>query len=343
MFFGGVDRGAATLNEGVTAVADGGAAGELFQYQIKAPVSLARQKSALLPIITDSVKGTKISIYNARVQAKHPLNGLRFKNSTGLHLMQGPVTVFDANTYAGDARIDDLAPGQDRLISYGIDLRAEVESRISSPLGELTKVVIRQGTVVLTKKLVEERTYTVRNRDQKKKTVLIEHPYRGDWVLLGFPTKPERSREVYRFPVVVEAGKTESLVVKEEKLIEESTELSNSPSDFIAVLIKGQKASSKIQDALKKVVKMREVLNQTTAERTRRETEVKNISQEQVRIRENMAKLTNNSELHTRYIKKLDSQESALEVLQTEISDLKDKEAQQKLELEQFLSHLELE
>lgn len=132
-------------------------------------MSLGRQKSALLPIVNDSVKGSKVSIYNARVQAKYPLNGLRFKNSTGLHLMQGPVTVFDANTYAGDARIDDLAPEQDRLISYGVDLRAEVESRATATLGEVTKVVIRHGTVVLTRKLVQEMTYTVRNRDQKKK------------------------------------------------------------------------------------------------------------------------------------------------------------------------------
>ena len=338
-----VASGALALSDGISAVAEGAQAGELFQYHIKSSVSLGRQKSALLPIINDSVKGSKVSIYNARVQAKYPLNGLRFKNSTGLHLMQGPVTVFDANTYAGDARIDDLAPEQDRLISYGVDLRAEVESRATAPLGEVTKVVIRHGTVVLTRKLVQEMTYTVRNRDQKKKTVLIEHPYRSDWVLLGFSEKPERSRDVYRFPVVVEAGKAEKLVVKEEKLTDELTELSNSPDDFIAILIKGEKATPKIQEALKEVMKMRAQLSETTAQRTRRELEVAGISQEQVRIRENMAKLTQNSELHTRYIKKLDAQETVLEGFQTEITQLKDKESQQKLALDQFLTRLNLE
>ena len=338
-----VANGALALSDGISAVAEGAQAGELFQYHIKSSVSLGRQKSALLPIINDSVKGSKVSIYNARVQAKYPLNGLRFKNSTGLHLMQGPVTVFDANTYAGDARIDDLAPEQVRLISYGVDLRAEVESRATAPLGEVTKVVIRHGTVVLTRKLVQEMTYTVRNRDQKKKTVLIEHPYQSDWVLLGFSEKPERSRDVYRFPVVVEAGKAEKLVVKEEKLTDELTELSNSPDDFIAILIKGEKATPKIQEALKEVMKMRAQLSETTAQRTRRELEVAGISQEQVRIRENMAKLTQNSELHTRYIKKLDAQETVLEGFQTEITQLKDKESQQKLALDQFLTRLNLE
>ena len=29
--------------------------------------------------------------------------GLRLKNTTGSHLMQGPVTVFEGSAYAGDA------------------------------------------------------------------------------------------------------------------------------------------------------------------------------------------------------------------------------------------------
>ena len=91
--------------------AQAGDVGELFQYEIDTPVTLARQKSAMLPIVNESVKGEKVSIYNQAVQAKHPLNGLRLVNSTDLHLMQGPITVFDGGAYAGDAKIDDLQPG----------------------------------------------------------------------------------------------------------------------------------------------------------------------------------------------------------------------------------------
>ena len=69
--------------------------GDFFQYEIDHPVSLPRQKSAMLPIVNGSVQGEKLSIYNPAVQAKHPLNGLRLKNNTELHLMQGPITVFD--------------------------------------------------------------------------------------------------------------------------------------------------------------------------------------------------------------------------------------------------------
>jgi len=40
--------------------------GELFQYTV-GNVTLARQKSAMLPIITDSVEIERVSIYNAAV------------------------------------------------------------------------------------------------------------------------------------------------------------------------------------------------------------------------------------------------------------------------------------
>ena len=106
--------------------AQAGNVGNLFQYVIATPVTLPRQQSAMLPIVNAEVKGEKVSIYNQNVLAKHPLYGLRCTNTTDLYLMQGPITVFDGGVYAGDAKIEDIPPGGERLISYGIDLDTEV-------------------------------------------------------------------------------------------------------------------------------------------------------------------------------------------------------------------------
>ena len=121
------------LRRGVQAAAQAGNVGNLFQYAIATPVSLPRQQSAMLPIVNADVKGEKVSIYNPAVQAKHPLYGLRFTNTTDLYLMQGPITVFDGGVYAGDAKIEDLPPGSQRLISYGIDLDTEVAPQSEGP------------------------------------------------------------------------------------------------------------------------------------------------------------------------------------------------------------------
>ena len=99
------------LERSVAAAVSAEAVGELFQYDIELPVRLDRNQSAMLPIVNQSVQGEKLAIFNQSVHAKHPLNGLRLTNITDLHLMQGPITVFDGGIYAGDAQVRDLAPG----------------------------------------------------------------------------------------------------------------------------------------------------------------------------------------------------------------------------------------
>ena len=130
---------------GVSTMATATKLGDFFQYAIDKPVTLPRQKSALLPIVNKDVEGTRVSIYNERTQAKFPLLGLKFKNTTGLHLMQGPITVFEGSNYAGDARILDLQPNEERLLSYAVDLGTEVNPVPSSDNGRLTMVKVVKG------------------------------------------------------------------------------------------------------------------------------------------------------------------------------------------------------
>jgi cell division protein FtsB len=66
------------------------------------------------------------------------------------------------------------------------------------------------------------------------------------------------------------------------------------------------------------------------------------MGQEQTRIRENMARLAQNSELYSRYVKKLDQQETEIEKLRKEIETLKGGEDEQKRELNDFLLGLDI-
>jgi len=149
--------------QGVQSAAQGGSVGNLFQYVIATPVTLPRQQSAMLPIAGGEVKGEKVSIYNQSVLATHPLSGLRFTNTSDLYLMQGPITVFDGGVYAGDARIADLPPGGQRLISYGIDLDTEVAPQSTGRPEELLSVRLLKGTAIVTHKYTQSVEYTVKN------------------------------------------------------------------------------------------------------------------------------------------------------------------------------------
>ena len=95
----------------------------------------------MLPIVGKDVEGKKVSIFNQNVQSKHPLLGLKFKNTSGAHLNQGPITVFEGSVYAGDTRILDVQPNEERLVSYAIDLGTEVDAQVGpgTPMGSLLR------------------------------------------------------------------------------------------------------------------------------------------------------------------------------------------------------------
>src|SRR5262249_24544447 len=150
----------------VGSAATAGKLGDHFQYVIDHPVTLSRQKSAMLPIVGKDVEGQRVSIYNPGVQARHTLLGLRLKNSTGLHLNQGPVTVFEGSTYAGDTRVLDVQPNEERLVAYAIDLGSEVEPQNGPGSAKLTNVKAVKGIVTTTTKVREERKYRIVNRSQ---------------------------------------------------------------------------------------------------------------------------------------------------------------------------------
>ena len=65
------------------------AVGELFQYTAPT-VTLARQRSAMIPILNDPFNVTKVSVFNQSVLDKHPLNGARLKNDSPARFICSP-------------------------------------------------------------------------------------------------------------------------------------------------------------------------------------------------------------------------------------------------------------
>jgi hypothetical protein len=213
-----VDTSPAGPGKGINPAAQGGDVGELFRYVITEPVTLARQKSAMLPIVNDSVKGEKLSIYNASVHPKHPLNGLRLVNSTVLHLMQGPITVFDGGEYAGDARIEDLQPGTERLLSYALDLDTEVAPGPERSTRSLAAITIADGSLIEDHLIDRTRSFVVKNSGPKTKKLLIEYPRDADWTLTAPKEPAEKTRDLYRFAVKAEPGKPANLEIVQQRI-----------------------------------------------------------------------------------------------------------------------------
>ncbi len=323
----------------VAALASASQLGELFEYTV-GNVSLPRQKSAMIPIITDNVEIERLSIYNPGVLPRNPLNGARLKNSTGHHLLQGPITVIDGNGYAGDARINDLPPGQERFISYGVDLQMLVDSIHAKEDNAVESAKIVKGTLLVQRKHVRSNDYVAENKSEKEKTLVIEHPREAGWTLLE-PAKPlETTDSLYRFKGKVPAGEKSSLTVKEELIEGES--LAILPGDLNALVVYQQEGHipQPVRDALLKAIQYRQGLADFERQINEQNEKLKQITDQQARIRENMKTVDKSSQYYNRLLGKLNDQESQIEKSQSDRDDLMQKRDEQRKQLEDYLKDL---
>ena len=327
----------------IRSVAAGEALGKLFRYEIAAPVSIARQRSAMLPIVTEDVAAEKVSVYDDRVMPKHPLAGVRLVNSTKLDLMQGPITVFEAGAYAGDARIEDLPAGSSRLLTYAVDLDVEVAPRFEPRPEELVSVKLVKGTLVVSRKLARRKLFEVKNSGSEPVRLLVEHPLEPGWTLVAPAEPTEKTRDRYRFAVAAEPGKPATLAVAEERLVSQTVALTNLDETAILLYSRAEVTSPAVKQALADVIERKREIERLAQERSRREQEIRVVDQEQERIRQNMAQLDRASDLYTRYVRKFAEQEDRIESLRKEIAEFQGQEENARRGLDELLAKLEIE
>jgi hypothetical protein len=333
------------LGASVQSVATASSLGDYFQYVIDRPVDLARQKSALLPIVNKDVEGKRVSIYNPAVQPKHPLLGLKFKNTTGMPLTQGPITVFEGSVYAGDTRVLDLQPDEERLVSYAIDLGTEVSVKQGNSASRITSVKAVKGIIQTHTIQRDERVYDVSNRSTTDRTLLIEHPNRKGqgFAFVGENKPKEEAADVYRFEVPVAAKKDLSYTVIEERPIDQSVQLTNNADDQIRYFINLKEAPQSLKDKLREALKVKASWDKVRQEIQAANQRVQTITVDQKRLRDNLRETPKESPLFQRYLKTLEEQEKEMDELQAKLKTLQGDEAKTRAAYDDFLANLSAE
>jgi hypothetical protein len=326
----------------VIAAASASGLGELFQYTV-GNVSIRRQQSAMIPIVTDDVDAQKVSIFNQSVLANHPLNGVRLKNTTHKHLLQGPVTVIEAGSYAGDAKIDDIPPGQQRLLSYGIDLKVLVETSDEPVTNSMQMAKLVKGVLKITWKDRSGIQYLISNRGDTDKTIVVEYPREADWKLAEPAAADETTATLYRFERKVAAGKLLKFPIAQEGPREELVEILPLDTDKLGVYVKLDNMPEKVRTALAQVLDMKWSLASIQRQVDELSKNISQVTSEQTRIRENMKAVAASTDYYTRLVKKLDEQETQIEGWQKELDTLRKQLETQRKELETKVGQLNIE
>jgi len=319
--------------------------GDLFEYQIKEPVTIGKDQSALVPILQARVDAEVVTLWTQA--AKRPLRALWLTNSSGLMLDGGTFNVLEGGAFAGEGLIEPLKAGEKRFLSYAADLGVQVESKQQRERQRVTRVKIVRGVLTHTTEWRERRVYTVRNENADARTVIIEHPVRDGMKLVAdAPAPAETTSSTYRFRLNVEPKKTASLTVEEQQPTVVTYQLTNLTTDQIALFVQQGTVNSETEKALRGIITQKSEVAALAAAIESRQNEVSSIFEDQERVRENLKSLKGTAEekeLTQRYTRQLNQQEDRVQALRNEMNDLKRKREQAQAQLNRSVESLALD
>jgi hypothetical protein len=310
---------------------------------LKEPITIPKNRSALVPIVQSTIHAEKVSVWNDQAGLPRPQRALWITNSSGLTLDGGSFSVLEEETFAGEGIFDPIRPNEKRLVSYATDLALNASSTEGSEPQRVTRVIVSHGVMIHKSEVREKKTYTFRNEDSSPRTVILEHPVRPRYELRGAAQPAETTAAWMRFRLEVGAKQTESLAIEEARPIDVTYELTNISSAQVATLVQQRSIDKSIEEALRRVLAQKDVIEGLEQQNNAREEEKQRIFDDQQRLRENMKALKGSAEeraLLQRYTQQLSDQETRLESLRKEIAETAAKRESAQAVLDRMIAEL---
>lgn len=349
-YFGGAQTSVSDVlvknQGGVQTAATGEELGDLFEYRIEQPITVLRDKSALIPIIQTKMEGERVAIYNESVRRDRPMGGMMLDNTSNLTFEGGSLTVIDRNAYAGEALMERLKPKERRLISFALDLGTlvTVENKENNEAAKLVKIV--NGVFQAHYFQSNKKIYHVSNQTDKIKTLYIEYPIREGWELSSETPKPDITTNRYhRFRIELKPFEKADLIVAEQQPLMDSYQLTSLTYQQLDLFLRRRYIDENTRLRLQKLIDLRTRINQFEQKLDALEKEEEKISDDQKRLRENIETLSKTPEaktLITRYVEKVNSQETRLETIVKERQNLEEEQDKLAEELANEIRNFEL-
>ena len=308
---------------------------DLFQYSIKDPVTVKKNESAMLPFLQQKIAARKLIIYSD-ANKTNPLSAAELTNNTGRTLDGGPITVYDAGTYAGEALVETVKNADKRFISYGVDLGTRISTTQNSRNDNVREIHVHDGLLITRSAVIQKKTYAVRNVDPRAKTLIIESPVRPSYKLIDTALPMETARDVYRFEVEVPANGNVDFPITEENVYDQQTAISNITPDSLAVYIRNKTISDAARRQLQQIADVKTQLVANDKEKSNIDGDIQNTTRDEDRNRQNIASLSQVSgqqQIVQDYARKLSDQE-------THIAKLRDRQTALETQRTSLLSQL---
>ncbi len=298
--------------------------GDLFAYEITHPVDVASGRSALVPILQKDTDVERVAIYNEEVREKNPMTAFRIKNTTGLTLEGGPVTVFEGDSYVGEAMLDTMRKDEKRITPYSVELGIKVSKDRITHRENYTRVSKHSQYIYKHYRNLLKTTYHFHSGLDRAMTTYVDHRFTYD-SRLDTMEPEEITDNFWRFKIQVSAHEKIDLEVTEIAHETESVHIPGISFYEIESLAKQGLIADSIKDQLESIAEMAESISRLSEKRDKLEEKIQRVEDGQARLRENLKALGTSSEeakLRQKYVTKLGIEEEQLEKLRKEVDSI---------------------
>lgn len=314
---------------------------DLFEYDITNPVTVRKDESAMMPFLQQKIPARKLIIYSDPSRP-NPFNAAELTNNTGKTLDGGPITVFDAGAYAGEALIETVKNSDKRFINYGVDLGTRIADNLDTRSAVVREIHAHNGLLTSRFAQVQKQTYTIHNIDPRAKTLVIEHPVRTGFILVDTAKPIETATNVYRFEMNLPANGSLDFPVTEEYVYDTQTSVSSLNTTGLLAYIRNKTISDSARRQLQQISDVKTQIANADAEKRSVADQENALARDEERNRQNIASLSSVSgqqQIVQDYARKLSDQETQIAklrdrataldqqhaALQTQLNDLIDK------------------
>jgi len=331
-----------TMAASVESAATGAALGELFQYNVGVPVTVGRGQSAMVPIVSSKLGPKKDLIYNGSKMPTHPVATLRFKNSTGLTLERGPVTVLENGEYVGEAVLPFTADKGEAVISYAVELGVHVKEEVKTE-NQLHALQIKGSYLLQQVYNVRRTLYRVDNRTPQPKTILIERSMSGGHTVFDTPEPVEKTLESHRYKVKASPGHVTEFAVNERFLRVQREELRQQSYQGLQKYLEDKFLDKDTYEGLKALLDTWSEISTLEGAIVEQEQQRNNIYKAQEQIQKNMSALSKEGEegrLRGRYVKQLTEREEELAEIDQIVAATRAEIEQKQAKIEKWIAAL---
>jgi len=316
--------------------------GRLFHFQVKTPVDLPRRRSSMLLIVSQPMTAKKVSVYDPVVLRTQPMNGVLLTNETDLELPGGPVAIFEAGGFAGEAVLGRLAPRARAVLSYSVDADTTIQADANQDRRAVAAGILNSRLAVRTIGGLT-RQYKITREVHEPRTLLLRLGRYPHERLISPEKCEDTTLDEYRVLVDLKGkGETNFTVRTEEDSFEEAY-LGDSTSYSLTILAAdANDVAQDVRTALKKIVAIAKELNEMDNQAAKLAEQAKALPESQARLRDNIKALDPASPLVKRYVEKLSAQEDQIEKLDKQLADLKARIEAKRKELLEFLKDLKV-